>query len=445
MRRETLSSPSGGSPPEGGEGGFLARLWALVISARDVARVLAEFRPGLSVYLQGATGEPLVLREILAGAPEALGGVSLTSCMLPGMNEFDYAGLHAEARLTTFLLPTGLRRSFEAGRVRVRPLPYSQIAAAFAVDPPFDLAIFQVTPPDGAGLCSFGPLSDFPGLIWPRARRRLAFVDHQLPRARRGPTIPFAAIDVAVEADGPIILGDDGEPGAAELGVIAARIAALIPDGAAIQTGIGGAPAATVGRLTDRRGLVVRSGMVTQGYRVLDEAGALDPAADHVTGLALGSADFTRWAAERFIFADATVTHGATVLAATPRLFALNSALEVDLFGQANLEWRGGRLASGLGGAPDFAAAARRSEGGRAVLALPSTAKGGALSRIVARLAAPTVSIPRDDTDLVITEHGVADLRGTGLDDRAEALIAVAAPDHRAALTAAWVAMRRAM
>ena len=385
-----------------------------------------------------------MLREILSAAPEALRGVSLTACLLPGMNEFDYAALHAEARLTTFLLPTGLRRAFEAGRVRVRPLPYSQIAAAFAADPPFDLAIFQVTPPDGAGLCSFGPLSDFPGLIWPRARRRLAFVNRRLPRAPRGPAIPFADLDVAVEADGPIILGEDGEPGA-ELGVIAARIAALIPDGAAIQTGIGGAPAAAVARLVDRRGLVVRSGMVTQGYRLLDEAGALDPTAEHVTGLALGSADFMRWAAERFIFADATVTHGAAVLAATPRLHALNSALEVDLFGQANLEWRGGRLASGLGGAPDFAAAARRSAGGRAVLALPSAARGGALSRIVARLDAPTVSIPRDDTDLVITEHGVADLRGTGLDDRAGALIAIAAPGHRAGLAATWEAMRRAM
>jgi acyl-CoA hydrolase len=416
----------------------------LVISAVDAGRVLAEFRPGLSVYLQGATGEPLVLREILSGAPEVLRGVALTSCLLPGMNEFDYAALNAEARLTTFLLPTGLRASFEAGRVRVRPLPYSQIAAALATDPPFDLAIFQVTPPDAEGLCSFGPMSDFPGLVWPRARRRLAFVNPQLARAPLGPTVPFAALDVAVEADGPTILGEDGEPGA-ELGVIADRIAALIPDGAAIQTGIGGAPAASVGRLTGRRNLVVRSGMVTQGYRLLDEAGALDPYAEHVTGLALGSAAFMRWAAERFIFADATVTHGAAVLAATPRLHALNSALEVDLFGQANLEWRGGRLASGLGGAPDFAAAARRSTGGRAVLALPSTARNGSLSRIVSRLDAPTVSIPRDDTDLVITEHGVADLRGTGLDERADALIAVAAPEHRASLAAGWEALRRAM
>lgn len=413
-----------------------------MIAEQDVARLLAEFRPGLRVYLQAAVGEPLVLRDLLAAHPEVLGDVDLTSCLLPGMNEFDYAALDPGLRLTTFMLPTGLRPSFEAGRVKVRPLPYSQIAAALADDPPFDLAIFQVTPPDGDGLCSFGPCSDFPGLVWPRAGRRVGFINPDLPRAGSGPSIPVAALHLAIEAPGPFVTAREGEPGP-ELSLIADRIAALIPDGAAIQTGIGGAPAAAVGRLADRRGLVVRSGMVTEGYRALSDAGALDPAANHVTGLALGSPEFMRWAAGRFRFADATVTHGAAVLAATPRLWALNSALEVDLFGQANLEWRNGRLASGLGGAPDFAAAARRSSGGRAVLALPSTARGR--SRIVPRLEVPTVSIPRDDTDLVITEHGVADLRGTGLEERAERLIAIAHPDHRAGLADAWTELRRAL
>jgi acyl-CoA hydrolase len=410
----------------------------------DVARVLAEFRPGADIYLQGAVGEPLALRDILGKAPAALEGVSLTSCLLPGMNEFDYAALWPGARLTTFLLPGGLRRSFESGGVVVRPMSYSQIAAHLMTEPGPDLAILQVTPPDGNGLCSLGPCADFSPLVWPRARRRLAFVNADLPRAPRGPTIPWDAIDVAIAADGPFITGPD-TPVSAGQRAIAAHIAALIPDGAAIQTGIGGAPAAALAGLADRRGLIVRSGMVTEGYRGLAEAGALDPSADHITGLALGTPDFMRWAADRFIFADATVTHGAQSLAGTDRLFAVNSALEVDLFGQANLEWRGGRLASGLGGAPDFARAARRSPGGRAILALPATAAGGRLSRIVARLEAPTVSVPRDDTDLVITEHGVADLRGGDLDARAEALIAIAAPDQRHALAEAWAAIRRGL
>lgn len=411
-------------------------------SAGDAGRVLAEFRSGLRVYVQGATGEPLALREILSAAPEALAGVELTAGLLPGMNDFDYAALHPNARLSTFLLNPALRASFEAGRVEVYPAPYSAVAASFLEGPPLDLSILQVTPPNAEGLCSFGPCADFAPLVWPRAHRRLAFVNANLPLARNGPTIPLAAIDVAIVAPGPFIAGADLAPSPVQ-SAIAERIAELIPDGAAIQSGIGGAPAAAVARLTDRRRLLVRSGMVTEGYRALAEAGALAGGARHITGVAFGSEAFMRWAAERFEFADATITHGAASLAGVERLYAINSALEVDLFGQANVEWRAGRLMSGLGGAPDFARAARLSLRGRGILALPSTAGGGTVSRIVARLGSPTVSIPRDDTDLVVTEHGVADLRGAGLDVRAAALIAIAAPAHRDGLAMEWGAIRR--
>ena len=136
-----------------------------------------------------------------------------------------------------------------------------------------------------------------------------------------------------------------------------------------------------------------------------------------------------------------TRTHGAAELAGTPRLMAINSALEVDLFGQANLEWRSGRQVSGVGGAPDFARGAMASAGGRSIIALPATA-GGA-SRIVARLTAPTVSLARHETDVIVTEHGVAELRGKTVGERAEALIAIAAPEHRGALQDAWREIRR--
>ncbi len=403
--------------------------------------LLAKFRLGLRVYIQGGTGEPLALRSLLAAAPEALTGVTVTGCFLPGMNDFDYAALNATARLETFLLPPAFRASFEAGRVSVKPMAYSQIAVAMRDGPAPALAILQVTGPDADGLCSLGPCADFAPLVWPRAGKVAAFINPSLPRARRGPTIPLSAIDIVLEADGPFITAIEAAPGADQL-AIAQRIAGLVPDGAAIQTGIGGAPAAAVGRLTDRKGLVVRSGMVTEGYRALAEAGALVDHG-HVTGLALGSPDFMAWACEAFTLADATITHGPDALAGIERLWALNSALEVDLFGQANVEWQAGRLVSGLGGAPDFARAARRSPGGRGVLALPATARGGTISRIVPRITSPSVSIPRDDTDLVITEHGVADLRGASLEGRAAALIAVAAPDHREGLERAWAEMKR--
>jgi acyl-CoA hydrolase len=408
----------------------------------DAARVLAEFRPGASIYIQGAVGEPLALRGILRDDPAVLAGVRLTGCFLPGINAFDYAALHPEADLETFLLPPAMRASFEAGRVRMAPLPYSQIAARYLEGPAPDLAILQITPPDAQGLCSFGPCADFAPLVWPRAARRLAFINARLPRARRGPTIPLAAVDVAVEAEGAFITGDEGAP-TAEQRAIAERIAGLIEDGACIQSGIGGAPAAAVATLTSRRGLIVRSGMVTQGYRMLADAGALAPRARHVAGMAYGSEAFMRWAAEALIFADARITHGAASLAGIKGLMAINSALEVDLFGQANIEWREGRLVSGLGGAPDFARAARRSPGGRAILAMPASAAGGSVSRIVPRLASPSVSLARDDTDLVVTEHGVADLRARSIDDRAEALIGIAAPTHRDRLANTWAEIRQ--
>ena len=412
------------------------------VDASAARRLLAEFRPGMTAYIQGGIGEPVALRPILESAPDVLTHVSLIGGFIPGINGFDYTSLNERARLTAFMMSPALRPGFEAGRVAIRPLPYSQIVHALTHDAPPDLAIIQVAPPDGRGRCSLGPCVDFAPLVWARAGRRIAFINPDFPRAPRGQGVAFDSIDVALGADAPFITGEDG-PVSAEQAIIAGHIAALVPDGAALQTGIGGAPASALARLADRRGLRVRSGLVTQGYRALSEAGALAPDGDHVAGMAYGSDGFMRWAADAFIFADATVTHGAAGLAATDKLFAINSALEIDLFGQANVEWRGGRLVSGLGGAPDFARAARRSRGGRAILALPATAGAGKVSRIVARLDAPTVSIPRDDTDLVITEHGVADLRGTSLDERAQALIAVAAPAFRADLSDAWREMRR--
>ncbi len=406
--------------------------------------VLAAFAPGLSVYLQAAVGEPLALRQILAQSPAALRGVAITGCFLPGINTFDYAALSDGVRLTTFMLPPSMRPSFDQGRIRLVPLPYSQIAAALATGPPFDLVIAQVSPPDDAGACSLGPCADFIPMVWPRARRRLAFVNPDLPRATRGPNVPFSTIDIAIDAPGAFISAGEGAPSPAQAS-IARTIAALIPDGAAIQSGIGGAPAAAIHALSGHRGLIVRSGMVTPGYRVLAEAGALAPDAEHITGLAMGEERFIHWACETLTFADATVTHGAAALARAGRFFAINSALEVDLFGQANLEWRDGAAVSGLGGAPDFARAARASSGGRAILALPATTERGTRSRIVARLTSPTVSLPRHDTDLVVTEYGTADLRDAGLEARAEALIAIAAPAFRDALADEWRQIRRGL
>jgi acyl-CoA hydrolase len=178
--------------------------------------------------------------------------------------------------------------------------------------------------------------------------------------------------------------------------------------------------------------------------RTLAEAGALAKDGAHITGLAYGSADFYRFLAESDLveFADTRITHGAAALATVDRFTSINSALEIDLFGQANLEWRGDRVISGVGGAPDFVRAARRSVGGKSIIALASTAGGGKITRIAPRLSSPTASISRTDIDTVVTEFGVASIADRPLDERAEALIAVAHPDHRSGLMDAWREMR---
>lgn len=140
--------------------------------------------------------------------------------------------------------------------------------------------------------------------------------------------------------------------------------------------------------------------------------------------------------------ADTLETHDSRAIGMESDFFAANSALSVDLFGQVNLEWQGTRIASGVGGAPDFASAALASPGGSAITMLPSTARCGSISRIVAKLDITTVSLPRNLADVVATEHGVAHLRNLSMEERADALIAIADPAFRDELSDQWRALR---
>ena len=399
---------------------------------------------GATGYIGGRLAPRLIAAghdvRCLTRRPERLAGVTLASCLVPSVNSFDYAALHAAVRLTTFLLPPPLRPSFEAGRVQVIPLTYSGVARHLASLRP-DLAILHVAPPRD-GVCSFGTCADFGPLVAPEAKRRMAVINHSLPRPRHSSGIAFDCFDAVVEIDEPVVPGAEPEPNA-ELMTLARQVAEIVPDGATLQTGLGAAPAAVWRALLDHRGLRLWSGMVTDGFLRALEAGAMAEV-EHLAGFAFGSASlFERLHDSALVrFAEASVTHGAPVQT-VERFFAINSAIEVDLLGQANLEWVGGRLVSGVGGAPDFNRAAQASAGGRAIIALPATARGGTVSRIVTRLEVPAVSIPRAEADLIVTEYGAADLRGLALDARAEALIGIAAPHHRDGLAEGWRTLRR--
>ncbi len=402
--------------------------------------LLDAFRPGRTIFLPGGPGEIVALHTALTAEPDRLRGVHLVCPMIPGMNGFDYAALHPDVRLTTFMLPPAVRASFEAGQVRLLPIAYSAIARHIAALRP-DVAILHLTPPEN-GACSFGIAADFGPIVASAATLRIGVLNAAMPRPSVGPTIERYALDDVVEIEQPVMTAPES-PIRSAVATLAAIVADLVPDGAAIQTGIGGAPGAVWDRLAAKRDLRLVSGLVTDGFLAARDAGAMADAG-HVAGIAYGSARLyaalDRSAA--VAFADARTTHAAA-LAALPKFTAINSALEIDLFGQANLEWRAGRQMSGVGGAPDFLRAARASAGGQAIVALPATAGGGTISRIVARLTAPAVSLARTDIDVVATEYGIARLGDLSVDERAAALIAVAAPDVRETLARDWAALRR--
>jgi acyl-CoA hydrolase len=408
--------------------------------------LLDLFRAERTIYLPGTAGESLALAAALAADPDRLRGVHLVSCLLPGVNSFDYAALDPSVSITTFLLPQALRRSFEAGRVRILPLAYTGIADYLAGRLKIDVAIAHVAPADADGLCSLGIAADFTPLAWAAAKTRALIINAAMPVMQRGPRVALRDASVVVHVDGPVVTVKTGRDDPI-LDAIGASVARLIPDGAAIQIGLGGAPEAVWPHLKGHRNLTLASGLVADGVMALAESGALPPGGRHRAGVALGGASLHRFLATEDLITFATVpeTHGVAALAVTPRFTAVNSALEVDLFGQVNLEWHSGRLVSGVGGAPDFAQGARHSTGGRSIIALPSTAGNGAISRIVPRLDVPAVSLSRTDIDTVITEHGVAELRGRSLDERADSLIGAAAPQWRERLAARWLSMRQSL
>jgi len=264
------------------------------------------------------------------------------------------------------------------------------------------------------------------------ARLVIAEIHPDMPRTSGQTEIPEEMIDVAVDATAPLGTLQRATPDAADERIIE-RVLGLVPEGAWVQLGVGAIPDALLGRLHEIADVKLHSGMLTDAL-----ADFLDAAPQEtrvVTGEVEGShAMYERAAHDRRVtFQPTTVIHDVPHLAQLPRFVSINSAIEVDLDGQVNGETIDGVQVSGVGGSLDFVEAARYSPGGRSVIALRSTAKGR--SRIVHRLAAGTaVTVPRFAVDVVVTEHGVAELTGLDLHERAEALIAIADPAARSEL-----------
>jgi 4-hydroxybutyrate CoA-transferase len=400
-------------------------------------RVPDLLRPGMTVFVEGASGEPTALLQALAASPEASDRVHYVGCRVPGVNHIEPASFHATAALTSFFVFEDIRRSYDAGKVRFLPLHYSAIFAYLAALP-VDVALIQLTPPDARGQCSLGPNVHFVPAVLGRAKTVVAEINAAMPRPAHSFLVPYERLDFVVEVDHPLVRLDTGEL-SDEAQQIGHHVAGLVEDGDTIQVGIGKVPASILAALQGHKDLDLHGGMVTDEVVDLHAAGALGAM---VCCTALGSRVYD-WTATRddLRFAPVSYTHDVRVLAQIDRFVAINSVLAVDLLGQANAEMLYGRQVSGTGGLMDFVRGARLSRGGRSILALPSTARGS--SRIVPRLGEhDVVSVPRADADIVVTEHGAAHLRDRSLDERAEVLIAIADPAARDELANGWDALR---
>jgi acyl-CoA hydrolase len=408
-------------------------------------RTLRARAPGPPrIYIPGCAGEPLAFADACREAPDAADDATFLGVWIPGVNRTDFAALGKGARSETIFLSPELRRGFETGRTILRPLSYVQ-AWRWLASTSIDIAVVQVTPPDQRGLVSLGVSADFSmATLTRRDVAKLALINPEMPRPIASPTLALDDFDLVVDLPWGL-LRYQPEAQSPTFEAIATHVAAIVSDGDTLQFGLGNVQLSLLRALAGKRRLKIHSGMVSDPVTDAIDCGSIaDEEHAITTGVALGGGELYRRAASdrRFRFASVDYTHSLKTLASIENLVAVNSAIEVDLFGQANAEYLGERQISGGGGICDFLRGAALSRGGKPIVALASTAKSGAVSRIVPRLRTPSVTLARNDVGFVATEYGVVDLRGLSIDERATSLMSLAHPDHRSALKDAWANIR---
>lgn len=397
-------------------------------------------RAGDTLWWGQATAEPLTLTRALVAHRHALAqggrlrvfvGIGGSDTLRPEQADvIDFFGYAA----------SGPHRALaQAGVLDIVPSHYSHIPGLIRQGLlPADVVLLQVSPPDEQGRYSLGLVHEYLPAALEKARVVIGEVNPEIPWTHGSVQLKAGDFALLVDAEHAPLEQARGLPGSAEQ-AIARHIADRVEDGATLQVGIGNLPEAVLSALHGRRDLGLHSGAIGDGIAALAEAGVLTNARKGrdagvgIAGILMGGERLRRWAHRNPALAlrGSDYTHHPEVLASLNQLVAINSAVEVDLTGQINAEVAGGVYVGALGGAVDFLSGAARSRGGLPIVALPATAKGA--TRIVAQLSGP-VSTPRCDAGLIVTEHGVADLRGQPLSRRVQRLLDIAAPAHRADL-----------
>ena len=393
--------------------------------------VLEYLHSDQRIYVAGSSNEPTgLLRDLEASAlPENLEFIQFP---LPGLNQTDFTQFNDTASVTTFFMSSALAKG-DAARVNYLPMQMRATYDYLATN--VDVYLLQVAY-DQESRLRVGPNVDFHESVLAQNPTVIAQLNPSMVAPAGSPLMNPALIDVMIENDvsAPALAPATIDEAAQEIGRL---VAGLIRDGDCVQTGIGAIPAAILNQLTDKNDLGMHGGLIDDGGMRLIQQGNLtgtQKAIDtgkHITGMALGSDELMQWLATQrnVVFRGANHTHEVSAIRQLDGFVSVNSAVEVDLFGQVNAEMARGRQISGTGGSVDFMRAAKASKGGRSIVAMNATARGGSVSRIVPKVE--MVTALRTDVDTVVTEYGVAQIKDLPNRARAEALIQIAAPQFR--------------
>ena len=385
----------------------------------DADKVTEQLKPGMTVFVAGGTAEPGSILEALGRNPARCAGVRFVSVSIPGINRVDFSNFHPDAECTAFFATPENRESIASGRIDFVPLHYRAIYDYLAKDLTFDVVLTQLPEPGDAAAVSLGINADFLPAVLDKAGLVIAELNESQPAPVDSPAIPASRLDFAVACERPLPLIPDGRVGetAQQIG---RHVAQLVDDGDCLQIGIGGIPRAILGALEQKNDLGLHSGLISDAVMVLARNGNINGRQKKVdrdkivTATTLGGQALIDWVGTTPLlrFRPVSYTHDAAVIRQLDNFVSINSALEVDLFGQVNADMLGGRQLSGTGGAVDMMRGAAMSRGGAPSLRSVPLRPAGEKSRIVAALNRNTATTAlRTDIDYVVTEHGARRLR----------------------------------
>jgi len=397
-------------------------------------------KSGDRVVLGHACGEPQVLVEAMVARAGELTGVEIAHEVPMGKGVYCLPEYEKSFRHNALFAGKPSRQAIKDGRADYTSIYLHELPRLFTSGKfPIDIALVTVSPPDENGYVSLGISVDYTLQAIKSSRIVIAEVNPDMPVTGAGSLVHVEEIDYFIPVDTPLITQAPPVIGEVER-TIGQNIAALIQDGDCLQLGIGAVPDAILSCLDDKKDLGIHSEMISDGVMSLVKSGVINCSRKNyypgkiVISFAMGTAEFYQWLDKNPMIEalPVDITNLPFNVCKNDNMVAINSALSVDLLGQVAADTLGGMQFSGVGGQVDFVRGANNSKGGRAIIALPSKAAKGTVSRIVADLEpVQAVTTGRYDVDIVVTEYGAAHLKWKTNQDRAKALISIAAPEFR--------------